>query len=116
MTSLTPTSKVYFLQESDDGKFEVYFGDGIVGNALSDGNIVILEYIVTNKTEANGASSFTLSGTIGGFSDVAISTTSNAQGGSEPQTKESIRFNATLQYSAQDRAATDRDWETTDCT
>ena len=44
------TSKVYFLQESDEGKFEVYFGDGIVGKSLSDGNIVILEYVVTNKT------------------------------------------------------------------
>ena len=111
-TSLNDESKVYFLQESDDGKFEVYFGDGIVGNALSDGNIIILEYIITNKTEANGASAFTLSGTIGGFSDVSVSTVSNAQGGSEPQTKESIRFNAPLQYSAQDRAVTTSDYET----
>ena len=58
---LTSTSKVYFLQESDEGKFEVYFGDGIIGKSLSDGNIVILEYVVTNKTAANG-SSFALSG------------------------------------------------------
>ena len=112
MTGLTSTSKVYFLQESDDGKFEVYFGDGIVGKSLSDGNIVILEYIVTNKTAANGASSFALSGAIGGFSNVSIVTTSNAQGGSEPQTKESVRFNAPLQYSAQDRAVTTSDYET----
>ena len=55
ITSLDDTSKVYFLQESDDGKFEVYFGDGIVGKSLTDGNIIILEYVVTNKTEANGA-------------------------------------------------------------
>ena len=112
ITSLDDTSKVYFLQESDEGKFEVYFGDGIIGKSLSDGNIVILEYIVTNKTAANGASSFALSGSIGGFSDVSISTVSNAQGGSEPQTKESIRFNAPLQYSAQDRAVTTSDYET----
>ena len=96
-TSLNDESKVYFLQESDEGKFEVYFGDGIVGKSLTDGNIIILEYVVTNKTEANGASAFTLSGTIDGLSDVSISTVSNAQGGSEPQTKESIRFNAPLQ-------------------
>jgi hypothetical protein len=111
-TSLNDESKVYFLQESDEGKFEVYFGDGIVGQSLTDGNIVLLEYVVTNKTEANGASAFTLSGTIDGFSDVSISTVSNAQGGSEPQTKESIRFNAPLQYSAQDRAVTTSDYET----
>ena len=111
-TSLDSTSKAYFLQEGDDGKFEVYFGDGVVGNALSNGNIVIMEYVVTNKTEANGASTFALSGAIETFTDVSITTVSNAQGGSEPQTKESIRYNAPLQYSAQDRAVTTSDYET----
>ena len=111
ITSLDSTSKVYFLQEGEDGRFEVYFGDGVLGKSVSDGNIITLEYIVTNKTEANGASSFTLSGTIGGFSDVSISTSSNAQGGSEPQSKESIRYNAPLQYTAQDRAVTTKDYE-----
>ena len=41
-TSLDSTSKAYFLQEGDDGKFEVYFGDGVIGNSLSNGNIVIM--------------------------------------------------------------------------
>ena len=112
VTSISSTSKVYFLQEMEDGKFEVYFGDDVLGNKLNDGNIVILEYIVSNKDEANGASSFTLSGNIGGFSDVSITTVSSAQGGSEAQTKESIRFSAPLQYSAQDRAVTTADYET----
>ena len=56
--------------------------------------------------------SFTLSGNIGGFSDVSITTYSSAQGGSDAQTKESIRYNAPLQYSAQDRAVTTTDYET----
>ena len=111
VTSLSSTSKVYFLQEQEDGKFEVYFGDGVLGTQLSDGNIVILEYIVSNKTEANGASAFTLSTNIGGFTDVSISTVLNAQGGAEGQAKESIRFNAPLQFSAQDRAVTTADYE-----
>ena len=111
-TSLDSTSRVYFLQEVEDGKFEVYFGDGVVGRALSDGNIVILEYIVTNKTEANGASTFALSGAIETFSDVTITIVSSAQGGAEPQSKESIRFNAPLQYARQDRAVTTGDYET----
>ena len=65
------------------------------------------------KIEANGHSSFTLSSSnIGGFSDVTITTKSNAQGGSEPETKESIRFNAPLQYTSQDRAVTTTDYET----
>ena len=112
ITNINATSKVYFLQEMEDGKFEVYFGDDVLGNKLDDGNIVILEYIVSNKDEANGASSFTLSGSIGGYSDVTLTTVSNAQGGAEAQTKESIRYNAPLQYSAQDRAVTTGDYET----
>ena len=112
VTSINATSKVYFLQEMEDGKFEVYFGDDVLGNKLDDGNIVILEYIVSNKDEANGASSFTLSGSIGGYSDVTLTTVSSAQGGAEAQTKESIRYNAPLQYSAQDRAVTTGDYET----
>ena len=112
LKSLDNTSKAYFLQETDTGKFEIYFGDDILGKKLSDGNIVILEYIVTNKDEANGASAFNVSSSVGGFSDVSIVTNSNAQGGSDPETKESIRFNAPLQYTSQDRAVTTTDYET----
>ena len=111
-SGLNDTSKAYFVQESEDDRFEVYFGDGVLGKKPVDGNIVILEYIVTNKTESNGASVFELSGDIDGFSDVTITTTSNAANGSEPQTKESIRYNAPLQYTAQDRAVTSKDYET----
>jgi len=109
--NVTSTSKVYFIQEGQDGKYEVYFGDDVNGKKLADGNIVILEYIVTNKKVSNGASSFTLSGNIGGFTDVTISTVSNSQGGSDGETNESIRHNAPLQYSAQDRAVTSTDYE-----
>ena len=109
--NVTATSKVYFIQEGQDGKYEIYFGDGVNGASLSDGNIVILEYVVTNKTVSNGASSYTLSGNIGGFTDVTIATVSNSQGGSDGETDESIRHNAPLQYAAQDRAVTSTDYE-----
>ena len=48
-TQTDSISNVYFLQESSDGKFEIYFGDGIVGKALSDGNVVRLRYVVTKE-------------------------------------------------------------------
>ena len=48
ISQLTGTSTVYFLQEVEAGKFEVYFGDGVVSQAVSDGNIVFLKYVVTN--------------------------------------------------------------------
>jgi hypothetical protein len=110
--NVTDTSKVYFLQEVEDGKFEVYFGDGVLGTTLSTDNIVILEYIVTNRDESNGASTFTLATTIGGFSDITITTNSVSQGGNAAESKESIRFNAPLNYSAQNRAVTTSDYET----
>jgi len=110
--NVTATSKVYFIQEGQDGKYEIYFGDGVNGASLDDGNIVILEYIVTNIEDSNGASSFSLSGNIGGFTNVTISTVSSAQGGANSETDESIRLNAPLQYAAQDRAVTTTDYET----
>ena len=111
ITELDSTSRVYFLQESEDGKFEIYFGDGVIGKALEDGNIVILNYVVTNKTAANGASAFSLSGNIGGFSDVSITVNSNAANGAEAQSNESIKFNAPKSYAAQDRAVTIEDYK-----
>jgi hypothetical protein len=68
ISQVTATSNVYFLQEIEDGKFEVYFGDDVVGKKPTDGNIIILEYIVTNKGAANGAKTF--SGTA--FSGITI--------------------------------------------
>ena len=105
-------SKVYFIQESTDGKFEVYFGDGVTGQKLSNGNVVILEYIVTNKTQSNGAKTFGLQGSIGGFTDVSITTNSVSQGGAESEDNESVKFNAPLNFAAQDRAVTTTDYET----
>ena len=112
LTELNDTSKVYFLQEQDDGRFEVYFGDGVLGKSVTDGNIINLEYVVTNKDAANGASSFTLGSTVGGFTDVSITTKSVAQGGSIAQSNNSIRFNAPLNFQSQNRAVTVKDYET----
>ena len=104
-------SPIYLLQEVDNGNFQVYFGDNIIGKKLSDGNIVILQYIVTNADASNGASNFTLSTTIGGFSNIAITVNSVSQGGSPAESKESVRFNAPLAFAAQNRAVTTTDYE-----
>ncbi|MAJ24725.1 MAG: hypothetical protein CMP36_04360 [Rickettsiales bacterium] len=111
-SGVNSTSKVYFIQEGSEGRYEVYFGDGVTGDKLQDGNIVILEYIVTNKEDSNGASVFALQGSVGGFTDVSITTNSNSQGGSEAETDESIKFNAPLNFAAQERAVTTTDYET----
>jgi hypothetical protein len=111
ITNIDSTSKVYFLQEVENGRFEVYFGDGVLGQAVADGNIVILDYITCNRDESNGATSFTLSGTVGGFSNVTITTIGNAAGGNAPETIKSIKYNAPRDYSSQDRAVTADDYK-----
>ena len=112
ITELDGTSKVFFLQEAEDGQFEIYFGDGVIGKALDDGNIISISYVVTNKTEANGATSFSLSGSISGFNDITLTVNSSAQGGNEPEALQSIKQNASSFYSAQDRAVTTEDYKT----
>jgi hypothetical protein len=111
ITGLDSTSKVYFLQEVENGRYEVTFGDGVLGKAIADGNIIIMDYIVCNRNGANGATTFTLSGTIGGFSNATITTVSNATGGSGPESIESIKYNAPRDYTSQDRAVTADDYK-----
>ena len=111
ITGLDSTSKVYFLQEVENGRFEVYFGDGVLGKAVADGNIIILDYITCNRDAPNGASTFTLSGNVGGFTNVTISTIGNAAGGDSPETIKSIKYNAPRDYTSQDRAVTADDYK-----
>jgi hypothetical protein len=108
---LESTSKVFFLQEVEGERYEVYFGDNVLGKSVADGNIVIMDYINTNRAEANGASSFTLGGTIGGFTSATIATISNASEGSDPESISSIKYNAPREYTAQDRAVTADDYK-----
>jgi len=112
ITQLDGTSKVFFLQEAEDGQYEIYFGDGVIGKKLDDGNIVNISYVVTNKTEANGATSFSLSGSVSGFTDITVTVNSSAQGGAEPESLQSIKQNAPDFYSSQDRAVTVEDYKT----
>ena len=111
ITQLTSDSTVYFLQEVEGGKFEVYFGDGVVSKAIEDGNIVILNYVVSNKSEANGAFQFTPPGSIGGETDITIQTVLRAEGGAEAESIRSIKLNAPLDYATQGRAVTTSDYE-----
>ena len=110
ITQLSSTSTVYYLQEVDAGRFEVYFGDGVVSRALADGNIVIMEYVVTNKTLSNGASSFSAPSLIDGVSDITLTTVANASGGAEPESLNSIKLQAPLDYASQGRAVTADDY------
>jgi len=112
ISGLTSTSNVYFIQEVEDGQYEIYFGDGILGSAIEDGNIIIMQYVVTNKGAANGASTFTSSSAIDTVNSVNVVTVSISDGGSEPESIESIKYNAPLDYASQGRCVTTEDYKT----
>ena len=109
--TLDSTSLKYFLQEVEDGKYEVYFGDGVTGKKPIDGNIVILDYVVTNGSLADGANLFTPASSVGGYSNVTALATASAGGGGEAETVDSIKFNAPLKYATQGRAVTPDDYK-----
>ena len=108
---ITSSTQAYFLQESKDGKYEVYFGDGIVGVNLQPGNVVELEWLSTNGALANGASEFTLATSIQGNTNVTIDTLYKAAGGGDREEIDSIKFNAPLSYIAQNRVVTPEDYK-----
>tara|TARA_R110000868_G_scaffold70313_2_gene206652 strand:- start:2185 stop:4251 length:2067 start_codon:yes stop_codon:yes gene_type:complete len=110
--SLTNDSKVFFLQESTNGNFEIYFGDNILGKQLTNGNIVNISYIITSGTASYGANNFVLMDTIAGYSSTSISPVSSATEGSEKETISSIKFQAPKSYGAQNRAVTKDDYIT----
>ena len=111
ITQLTKDSTVYFCQEVEGGKFEIYFGDGATSKGLSDGNIVELSYVITNKTAANGASSFVRTEAIDTVTNISVTTVANASGGAEGESSSSIKLNAPLDYASQGRAVTAEDYK-----
>ena len=111
-------SEIYLTQEVQDGKFEIIFGDGIIGKKLETGQTVSVSYIVTNGEEGNGPEKFNFQGTFtsdkGFFTpvdNVSVNTVRRAQNGAEVESISSIKYLAPRLYSAQYRAVTPRDYE-----
>ena len=112
-------SKVFFLQEIEDEYYEIFFGDGIFGKKLDDGNYIEVTYVTNSGEDANGADSFSFSGRIfdnnGSLvtSDLSLVTVNSpAFGGKSIESIESIKRYAPRLYSAQNRAVTATDYET----
>ena len=109
-TTVTATSNVYFLQEGTSGNYQIYFGDGIIGTQLIDGNIVIVSYVVSSGDAANYLSSFQLQSNPLSGSTSTVTTVAASGGGSPPESISSIKFNAPKSYIAQNRAVTENDY------
>jgi hypothetical protein len=107
--TLDNTTQVYFLQEALNGNFEIYFGDGVLGKALTTGNVITVEYLTTKGDASNGAYKFTLMDNVAGESN-KIDATSVASGGQERESIQSIKFSAPKAYASQNRAVTKSDY------
>ena len=108
--ALDGNSLVYFLQESLNGNYQVYFGDGILGKKLSDNNIVIASYISTKGTASAGANSFVLMSNLGGFSTSTVTPLLAATQGGSKESIASIKYQAPKSYAAQNRAVSKEDY------
>jgi len=118
IVGINSTSQIFLIQEVSDEKYELFFGDGIFGKKLSNGNVVNASYIVTNGPAGNGASNFTFSGTLNNNTGSTISssigvivTNFAAQNGDNIQSVESVRYYAPRLYASQRRAVTANDYE-----
>jgi len=108
------TSKIYLLQEVQDEKYELLFGDGLIGTKLENNAVITVNYIVTDGEEGNGASSFSFAGSITPniqTGSVSVITNQSSQNGSEIESIDSVKYFAPRIYSSQYRAVTPRDYE-----
>ena len=108
--AVTANSNVFFVQETSSLETEVYFGDGVVGNAPDNGNIITVGYRIVNGTKTNGVGTFTKPSSLGGSTNYTITYNANTSGGQELETIESIKFNAPKNFEVQNRAVLAEDY------
>jgi hypothetical protein len=111
LTEVTELSTIYFVKEIDDGLYEISFGNDNLGLALSNGNVVTLDYMVSSLEEPNTASSFTYGGVTLAGSSLSVTATAAASGGASSESIDEIKFNAPKYYAAQNRAVTPDDYK-----
>lgn len=117
VTALTPTSRTYFLEETEDLRFKITFGDGVLGRKLIDNEFITVEYLDTDGSEANGAKKF---GFIGRAIDstgrpvlpqaITMKTIETSADGAERESALSIKYRAPKGFSVQNRAVTETDY------
>jgi len=109
-TSVISSAPVYYLEENRLGRYQISFGDGILGKALENGNIVIVSYVVTSGNPANGIRIFTLSDNPMAGAAVSIELVTESSSGIAAETTDQIKFTAPKSFIAQNRAVTKNDY------
>ena len=111
--------EVYFISEIEDEQYEIFFGDGVLGKKLADGETIEMSYVVTSGPSSNGAKSFTFNGRIQDENlvpitvpfTVSIGTVVKSSGGADIESIDKIKYNAPKFYASQNRAVTVNDFK-----
>ena len=111
--------KVYFISEIEDEQYEIFFGDGVLGKKLADGETIEMSYVVTSGPSSNGAKSFTFNGRIQDENlvpitvpfTVSIGSVVKSSGGADIESIDKIKYNAPKFYASQNRAVTVNDFK-----
>lgn len=111
LVEINEKSQIFFIEEVEDGYYELFFGDGIFGVSLDNGNVIIIEYLVSNGPDGNDVMSLTYTGAISGVTNIIFTENGSASGGAEIETTNKIKFNAPKSYEAQNRAVTVEDYK-----
>lgn len=112
IVDVTATSKVFWVEENNEGNIQIVFGDDNIGAKLVAGNIVTITYLVSKGSDSNGCRNFTLVGDIDGEDSVNITIINAAAGGAEKESIDSVRFNAPRYNATRNRAVTTEDYRT----
>jgi hypothetical protein len=115
-SNVTTTSPVFYLQENRGEKYDIYFGNNVIGKAITNGNIVSMSYLITNGTAANKANNFVATATLvdslsNSQTNFTIDPIGEASGGAERESVDEIKFGAPLQFTTQNRLITFKDYE-----
>ena len=108
-TNVTSNSSVYFIDETRNGKYKIYFGDGVIGRSLTNGNIVVANYLRTDGAAANKSNAFSLIDSVGGFTSSIVYPIKAASGGNGQESVTGIRFSAPKAYVSNNRGVTKED-------
>lgn len=110
INNIDSESTVYFIQETDNSRYEIYFGDGVLGKELSIGNQIIIEYYVCSGSSGNYISDFSLEDSIDSVVSIGQISATSSLGGAEQESIESIKLSTKKSYRSQNRAVVTDDF------
>ena len=118
VTNADGNTRIYYLEETDDMRYRLVFGDGSIGRKLIDGEYITITYVSTDGVEANGCKGFNFIGNVVDSDNrvvspnsISLTTKDAAQDGEDRETSLSVKFRAPRAYATQNRAVTENDFE-----